>query len=364
MFKLLSVLLSTLLYVSSSVSVQSAPFTTPEISQLVNHYLQAIADPKTGIGARPAGTAKEQETIKYLEKNFQSMGLSVRVQPFPFGKKKLSSANVIADLNKDKETTLILAAHLDSTGEKFGSQGAIDNATGLATMLTVAKKMATIKNLPYNVRFIAFGAEEIGTLGSKYYVKTLLKEKGATDNIAAMINLDTVAGGDFLYVHSAHSTPYRCRDVADKYNSDTHVRDALFTIAKKRLTPALQYIIHPAYEGYPEGETGQWSDHAAFACAGVPIAYIESTNFTLNGKDGYDGYSQSENKALWDCFDQKTHSACQRKKEKQWGHIWHTKADQLTVMEQLFSGRISQQLTANVEVLVAFLSHYEPKAKK
>ncbi|GHE89753.1 M28 family metallopeptidase [Thalassotalea profundi] len=359
MYKIPSLLLTFILYTLFTFSVHSQTILKSEFSASVNKYLQEIADPVKGIGAREAGSAKEKETIIYVGKNFKEMGLNVSVQPFSLTKGELTSANVIADLNSNKAKTLVLAAHLDSTGAEHGSHGATDNATGLAALLTVAEELAHKENLPYNIRFIAFGAEEVGLLGAKYYVKNLLEESGTAENILAMINLDTIAGGDFLYVHSAHTTPYKCGDIKAKYNSDTHVRDALFSLSSSLINKAQQYIIHPAYEGYPEGVTGGWSDHAPFACAGVPIAYIESTNFTINGKDGYDGYSQSDNAALWDCFDKTTHSACERKEENQWGHIWHTKSDQLAIMDQLFSQRLTQQLTASVEVLIAFLSNYK-----
>ena len=359
MFKVPTIFLTIVLYVLFPFSVHSTAYEEQSISFIVNQYLQAVADPIEGIGAREAGSAKEQQTIAFVEKEFKKMGLTVNVRPFELPKKTLSSANVIADLNNNQKQTLILGAHLDSTGEKHGSQGATDNASGLAAMLTIAGKLASTKNLPYNLRFIAFGAEEVGLVGSKHYVNELLKETGSLDNIIAMINLDTIAGGDYLYVHSAHTTPYKCDNTSAAYNSDTHIRDRLFNISKQEVAQQQQYIIHPAYEGYPEGVTGQWSDHAPFACAGVPIAYIESTNFTLNGKDGYDGYSQTDNPALWDCFDKETGSACDRKKEKQWGDIWHTHFDQLATLNPIFPQRITQQLTANVKVLIAFFSNFK-----
>lgn len=363
MFKVPSILLSLLLYVLFPLSVHSTEYEVQNISSIVNQYLQAVADPIKGIGAREAGSAKEQKTIAYVENEFKNMGLTVSVQPFDIPKQELTSANVIADLNNNQKQTMILGAHLDSTGEKHGSQGATDNATGLAAMLTVASKLAAIENLPYNLRFIAFGAEEVGLLGSKHYVQTLLKETGSLDNIIAMINLDTIAGGDYLYVHSAHTTPYKCGNISATYNSDTHIRDSLFNISKQKVEQKQQYIIHPTYEGYPEGVTGQWSDHAPFACAGVPIAYIESTNFTLNGKDGYDGYSQTDNSALWDCFDKETRSACERQKEIQWGNIWHTRFDQLATLKPLFPQRITEQLSANIKVLIVFFSNFKFEEK-
>jgi hypothetical protein len=87
----------------------------------------------------------------------------------------------------------------------------------------------------------------------------------------------------------------------------------------------------------------------------VPIAYVEATNFTINGADGYDGYSQTTNPALWDCYDDATKSACDRDNETQWGKIWHTQYDRLDKMAELFPGRVEQQLSANTDLMIRFL---------
>ena len=110
------------------------------------------------------------------------------------------------------------------------------------------------------------------------------------------------------------------------------------------------FAIHPSYDGYPE-ETGNWSDHAPFACLRVPIAYVEATNFTINGEAGYDGYSQSTNPARNRIYDDATKSACDPgHSETQWGKIWHTEHDRPDRMAELFPGRMEQQLGANTDL--------------
>ena len=48
--------------------------------------------------------------------------------------------------------------------------GANDNASGTAMILNFAKHYSNPKNKPkYSIMFIAFGAEEIGLIGSKHY---------------------------------------------------------------------------------------------------------------------------------------------------------------------------------------------------
>ena len=50
--------------------------------------------------------------------------------------------------------------------------------------------------MPFSVRFIAFGAEEIGLFGSIHYLQSLSDEDRAS--IRAMLNFDVVATGDLL----------------------------------------------------------------------------------------------------------------------------------------------------------------------
>ena len=313
-------------------------------------YLQDLAGEK-GIGARVAGSEGEQRAAAYIEQQWIDQGLSPYSSSFNINDETLSK-NIIVDLKGQSDKTLIIAAHYDSTGAKEGSVGATDNASSVAALLALSHNLRN-QMLTVNIRFIAFGAEEIGLLGSKAYVKQLSREELA--NIVGMINLDTIVGGDNLYIHSAHPEPYKCGGDAQYYSSDTSLRDSVLKQAQSGFTPN-PFSKHPPFPGYPEGTTGGWSDHAPFACAGVPIAYIEATNFSINGKDGYDGYSQSTNGALWDCFADDKMSACDREKEQKWGDIWHSEFDRLDKLLPLFGERIELQLQQNIQLLTDFVS--------
>lgn len=117
-----------------------------------------------------------------------------------------------------------------------------------------------------------------------------------------MINLDTIAGGDYMYVHSPDT-----RNANTSFNVSSGLRTIVNEIAKS-IANSKNYQdynlnIHEQYEEneYKPGETGDWSDHAPFyKNAGIPIAYIESTNFALKSKnDVFDGYSQTINPNAW-----------------------------------------------------------------
>ncbi|MCW3062979.1 MAG: hypothetical protein JWN32_151 [Solirubrobacterales bacterium] len=77
--------------------------------------------------------------------------------------------NVIAESRGgDKNHVLVVDAHLDAI---YGA-GMLDNASGSATILDIAQKMKNV-NPRNKLRFIWFGGEELGLLGSKYYVNNL-----------------------------------------------------------------------------------------------------------------------------------------------------------------------------------------------
>lgn len=95
---------------------------------------------------------------------------------------------------------IVIGGHYDHLG--YGGQGtgtrapgtqavhygADDNASGIASMLELAEKLVSKKDsLKNNFLFAAFGAEEMGLIGSKYFVNNLPISDSL---IKTMINLD------------------------------------------------------------------------------------------------------------------------------------------------------------------------------
>ncbi|MDT9027467.1 M28 family metallopeptidase [Rossellomorea yichunensis] len=103
----------------------------------------------------------------------------------------LKSVNVIATKeakSKSKDTKeVILGAHHDSV---VGAPGANDNASGVGLMLELARVYKGY-NTDKTLKFIAFGSEERGLLGSRYYVDQLTQER--RDQIEAVFVPDMVA---------------------------------------------------------------------------------------------------------------------------------------------------------------------------
>ncbi len=115
--------------------------------------------------------------------------------------------NIHATLSGSKETRrrVIVCAHYDSM---WGSQGANDNATGVAALLSVAQILAK-RGFPKTVQFIAFDGEEWNKLGANTFLKSL-QESGEIENIDLILNIDTIGAGDYIYLcHGFKSTDDR-----------------------------------------------------------------------------------------------------------------------------------------------------------
>ena len=65
-----------------------------------------------------------------------------------------------------------------------------------------------------------------------------------------------------------------------------------------------------------------------------------------------------------DLFDEETIGACNRKEEKYWGSIWHTKFDHPDYLMPRFSKRLQKQLDQNVNVLSKFVLTADKWTKK
>lgn len=354
----ISLFLSAILSVTFSAKAEDVSPLDP-LTQLTEEYLQKLAT-GTGIGVRQAGTKAEVLAADFIQRTLEELGYVVQRQNFSYvdrrTKKSKMSQNIITQKAGTSGKNIILGAHYDSTSAKLGSLGAVDNGASIAVMLATAKLLAELEQQKYGVTIIAFGAEEVGLVGATEFAKQA--SPAQIETYLGMINLDGIVGSDNLYIHSAHSLPYSCNGNTDNYAFDTRLRDELYKVAKS-VTKKETFEVHPGFDKYPAGETGGWSDHAPFACAGLPIGNFESTNFAINGESGKDGYSQSTHPSLWTCFDEKTMSACDRKNEKKWGKIWHTKNDRLDVLESLFPGRIRQQISDNLKVFRAYFTQLD-----
>jgi hypothetical protein len=107
---------------------------------------------------------------RYTSGDAPQVHIDVRTQPTSGTDYNLIAESPFGDPNK----TVVIEGHLDSI---FGA-GMLDNASGSTTILEIALKLAKT-NTTNRLRYIWFGGEEIGLLGSWYYVNHLTQQQKA-----------------------------------------------------------------------------------------------------------------------------------------------------------------------------------------
>ena len=300
--------------------VDQVPASTPvsEYGVLARTYLVALTD----LGPRVAGTEKEAQAAQYISDTFAQMGYSAELQSFsePDGEGMvIDSANVIATKTGSSAQEIIVGAHYDSADMGLGAD---DNATGVAVMLEAAELVKNIST-PYTIRFIAFGAEEPGLLGSYAYRDQM--SQADFENTIAMINLDSVVVGDIAYIYSDEGSQTAIRDWALEWAFGNGFD--LQTIQNVDLTDE---------DGYGS------SDYSAFREVGIPYMYFETTNWTLGNLDGYTQVDPQYGEN---------------------GIIRHTQYDTLQYLDTTFPGRVDKNLKLYVTLLYNILSQYEAPAQ-
>lgn len=147
--------------------------------------------------------AKPGQGVEALKVGRKSKGKTKATLATPVEPVVLSTANVSGVLpGREGSPVLVVGAHMDHLGEGTSSSlapgvkdvhnGADDNASGVAVILEVARVLGAlpVAERPYTVVFVAFGAEEMGLLGSKHYVENL--PPALRGRMVAMLNFDMV----------------------------------------------------------------------------------------------------------------------------------------------------------------------------
>lgn len=191
----------------------------------------------------PVLSVSDEDGAKFLEALSQGE-VTAKVSVV---RKELSSSNVIAEKPGPGDDVVVLGAHYDSVPDV---PGANDNASGTAVLLTVAKSLAG-RDLPFTVRFIPFGSEELGLRGSQAYIDSLTEEEAA--RIAAMLNFDALASGVEVRILGAS----RLTTMGIELGKSLDIR-----------------VTQSA------GTRGSSSDHATFNQAGIPAIMFTAPDFS------------------------------------------------------------------------------------
>lgn len=211
---------------------------------------------------------KQAQTRDFKPVELKDQRLSARYQ---VKSDVITSHNVVARLegSKHPNETLIYSAHWDHIGvgkpDARGDtifNGALDNASGTAALLELARGFAKGPTPERSVVFLAVTAEEKGLLGSEFYAS---KPLYPLDTTVAVINMD----GMNPFVPS--------RDFGIYGTAKLELLDQLKSVAaqsKLRYTPD------------PKPQAGYFfrSDHFSFAKRGVPaLSYAAGQDWEVGG---------------------------------------------------------------------------------
>jgi Zn-dependent M28 family amino/carboxypeptidase len=139
--------------------------------------------------------------------------------------------------------------------------GAVDNASGVASVLEMARMFAAAPRTERSVYFIAFTAEEKGLLGSEYYAAHPVTPLATT---VALLNLDVVNLNGATH------------DTALRGNAKSQLDDLV-----TRFAAAQGRTVTP--DAHPEAGSFFRADHFSLAKAGVPAITISGGRDLVNG---------------------------------------------------------------------------------
>lgn len=174
-------------------------------------------------------------------------------------------ANVIALLpgsdSRRAGEWVVVSAHYDHVGVGFPDatgdsiyNGADDNASGTAGLLEVARALASLpKAPPRSVAFVAVSGEELGLMGSAYFVA---HRPTAIGEMVADINLDMLG----------RNAPDMAYFIGDAWSS---VGTSAWSVVQK----------HPELGLHPQSvndDIYRLSDQLSFALGGVPALFLHS----------------------------------------------------------------------------------------
>lgn len=170
-------------------------------------------------------------------------------------RKTIPSHNIIAESQGgDPNHVVMVGAHIDSS---HGNAGMNDNASSAATVLETALLMKNITPIK-KLRFAWWTGEELGLIGSNYYVEHL--SQAETSKIAVYLNFEVLGapnGGRMIMGTADGVTPKGSEKITQLYVDYFKSQNLKY------------YVFDPAL-----ANAARRSDMFAFMNAGIPVGFI------------------------------------------------------------------------------------------
>ena len=249
----------------------------PAEAQLVAELRRDVYALAGTIGERNALTAPEPyaDAAAYIEKEFRQAGYTPRRLTYDPG------VNIEAQIPGGTEI-VVIGAHYDTVS---GSPGADDNASGVAALVAIARRMAREKP-SRTIRFVAFANEEppyftTEQMGSWVYAQEC---HGRREHIAAMLSIEAIG----YYSDAEGSQHYPALLEAVYPSKGNFIAFASNTASRAVLQQCVEIFRRHATipsEGaaLPEEVAGiGWSDQWSFWRFGYPALMVTDTALFRN----------------------------------------------------------------------------------
>ncbi|MET8753770.1 M28 family metallopeptidase [Streptomyces sp. NPDC004667] len=261
---------------AAPTAVAAAP-TPPDIplANVKAHLAQFSSIAAANGGNRAHGRSGYKASIDYVKGKLDAAGFTTTLQTFTSS--GATGYNLIADWpGGDPNSVLMSGSHLDSV---TAGAGINDNGSGSAAVLESALAVSRAGLQPTkHLRFGWWGAEELGLVGSKYYVNNLPAAEKA--KISGYLNFDMIGSPNPGYF---------------VYDDD----------------PTIEQTFKNYYAGLGipteiETEGDGRSDHAPFKSAGIPVGGLFSgADYTKTAAQAQK-WGGTSGKAFDACY----HSSC------------------------------------------------------
>jgi len=224
-------------------------------------------------------------TSYFVGQSFQSCGSSEVEMFYNAELQTIYASNLIAETKTgNSDSVVVIGAHLDSV---IQGPGINDNGSGSSAILQIALQLNQYVNYTNQIRFIWYGAEEEGLVGSTFYVNSLSEEQKS--KIALNLNFDMLGSPNYQRgILNGTAAPddvlSGSEQIMNEFQKFFEMRD-------------LNYVLIPF--------TGR-SDYGPYLEAGIPAGGVETGAELIKDEEGRRLFGGMANTPFDPCY----HQAC------------------------------------------------------